>query len=290
MPETSMPSPFVPEPPAASEAEVRARHAANREGWNEGGARYAEWVDETVEFIRSGQSNLHEVERRNIGHLLPGMDLAVHLQCAGGKDTLSLLNEGVKRVVGVDISDVMIENAKRTTAALDAPATWYRCDLFDTPHELDGTADLVYTGRGALNWIMDLRPWAAVVARLLKPGGIFHVLDNHPLIYLFDDTSKELRWSGQDYFAGGGWSQGWPSEYIGDMGKPVEEMAVMHERGWTLSDVFNAVHDAGLTIEYLGEHKEGYWSEREYMPEGIRDAVPYTFSLLAGKPPSAARP
>jgi len=49
------------------------------------------------------------------------------------------------------------------------------------PYELDSSADLVYTGRGALCWLHDLAAWAAVVARLLKPGGVVHILDDHPV-------------------------------------------------------------------------------------------------------------
>ena len=72
------------------------------------------------------------------------------------EDTLSLLLEGEQQVIGVDISDVHIANARQLSAALQAPAVWYRCDILDTPHELDGVADLVYTGQGALNWLHDL--------------------------------------------------------------------------------------------------------------------------------------
>jgi ubiquinone/menaquinone biosynthesis C-methylase UbiE len=72
-------------------------------------------------------------------------------------------------VIGVDISDNMIACARAKSDQLGAPATWYCCDILDTPSHLNQTADLVYTGRGALNWIMDIEAWATVVARLLKP-------------------------------------------------------------------------------------------------------------------------
>ena len=101
----------------------------------------------------------------------------------------------------MDISDVRIENARRTAAALAAPATFYRCDVLDTPSGLDGTADLVYTGRGALFWLHDLDAWAAVVSRLLVSGGTLHVLDDHPLSWLFDFDADRLVPSGCDYFS-----------------------------------------------------------------------------------------
>ena len=48
-------------------------------------------------------------------------------------------------------------------------ATWVEADVLDVPHELDGTADLLYTGRGAIIWLQDLDRWAAVLRRLLAP-------------------------------------------------------------------------------------------------------------------------
>ena len=40
----------------------------------------------------------------------------------------------------------MVALAQELTDALEAPATWYCCDVLETPHGLDGTADLVYSG------------------------------------------------------------------------------------------------------------------------------------------------
>src|SRR5947209_8404944 len=147
---------WEPQPAVANEDEVRRRHAENRLAWNQGAGAYSEELDDAIAFLRAGGSNLHPVERANLGDLRSWCSTAIHLQCASGKDTLSLWNEGVPHLVGVDISDVHIENARRMSDALGAPAEWYRCDILDTPHSLDGTADLVYTGRGAVNWLHDI--------------------------------------------------------------------------------------------------------------------------------------
>lgn len=141
------------EKPPENEAEVRAMHQANRSAWNEGAIHYTQMIDETVAFLGAGHSNLHPIERRNLGSLGTWCKTAIHLQCASGRDTLSLVNEGVERVMGVDISDVHIENARQISARLGIPADWFCCDVLDTPHALDGMADLVYTGRGALCWL-----------------------------------------------------------------------------------------------------------------------------------------
>jgi len=274
-------------PHAADEAEVRARHESNRRGWNEGAEAYRDRVDKAIEFLKQGGSNLHPIERANLARLGPLREwcrTAIHLQCASGEDTLSLWNEGATRIIGVDISDVHIENARRLSGALGAPASWHRCDLLDAPPDLDGTADLVYTGRGALCWILDLRGWASVVARLLIPGGVVHVLDDHPASALFDPGADALVPSGLHYFEHSEWSQGWPDSYIGMMGQPVEEHARKYERLWPLASIVQALLDQGLALEFLGEHAEGYWNNFNRLSPETAARIPRTFSLLARRP------
>jgi SAM-dependent methyltransferase len=264
---------------------VPERHAANRASWNEAAAYYASRIESTIEFIRSGQSNMHPIERANLGPLRPWCKTAVHLQCASGRDTLSLLTEGAERVIGIDISDVMIDSARRISAALGANAEWYRCDVLDPPAELDGTADLVYTGRGAINWVHDINAWARVIARLLAPGGRFHLFDSHPTTYLFDFDADTLVPTGWDYFEHVDVSRGWPSTYIGDaLGIPAEEQSQKFDRAWPIADVFNALHDAGLSIERLGEYRADFWSSFPNLPPDLRATLPLTFAILARKP------
>jgi SAM-dependent methyltransferase len=274
------------EPSPQTEAEIRAMHESNRAGWNEGAIHYTQTIDNTIEFLRAGKSNLHPVERRNLvgrlGNFRTWCKTAIHLQCASGRDTLSLWNEGVEQVIGVDISDVHIDNARKISAALDAPASWYRCDVLDTPHELDGLADLVYTGRGALCWLQDLDAYAKVVYRLLKSGAVYHILDDHPLPYLFDLEAETLIYSGASYFGGVESSVGWPTTYIGDsIGIPLDKQSTKYERGWTLAEIFNALTGAGLVVEYLGEHPDEYWTVFPNLRTDQHGLIPMTFSMLA---------
>lgn len=279
-----MPEDYGAELPATNVGEVRFRHEENRAAWNEAAIRYAEWVPETIEFIRSGRSSLHPFERENLGDLRSWCHTAIHLQCASGRDTLSLYSEGVPDVAGVDISDLHIDNARRTSAELGIPARWYRSDVLDTPSELDGTADLVYTGRGALCWLHDLNAWGRVVARLLRPGGIFHVLDDHPVTALFEFDPEIIVPNGTNYFAGAEWSRGWPDVYIGDFGKENAQMARKHEQTWSLSAIFNALTSAGLRIDLLKEYPTSYWGLFPNMAEEIRSTLPLAFAMRGMRP------
>jgi hypothetical protein len=99
----------------AESAEPRAMHAANRAAWDEAAERYEGWFDEAVALIRSGGSNLFGVEHDLLGDLRAGAGTAraIHLQCAGGRDTLSLWTSGAREVVGVDFSPRMLALARR---------------------------------------------------------------------------------------------------------------------------------------------------------------------------------
>lgn len=285
MPEVLPPAEnFHPEPAPRDETEVRARHEANRVGWNQGAVAYTQEIDETIAFLRAGQSNLHPVERTYLAPLLPAVHTAIHLQCASGRDTLSLYNEGVPRVIGVDISDVHIQNARRISAALNIPAEWFRCDVLDTPAALDGQADLVYTGRGALCWLHDLDAWARVVARLLKPGGYGSVFDDHPASWLFDAAAETYTYSGVNYFSHRESSVGWPATYIGDAAGPIETLARKYETLWPLATVVQSLLAAGLVLVRLGEHPEAYWDVFPHLRPDLRGRIPLTFSLLMRKP------
>ena len=264
-----------------TDPDVRAWHEANRAAWNEGAVRYTEEIEETIAFLAAGGSNLHPIERANLGDLRAWCHTAIHLQCASGRDTLSLWNEGAAQVIGVDISDVHIANARRISEALGAPARWHRCDVLDTPHELDGSADLVYTGRGALCWLHDLDGWAAVIARLLKPGGIVSVFEGHPLTWLFRQDTTDLVATNIDFFAHSESSQGWPSTYIGELDVPAEQLAFKYERLWPLSAVFGALRGAGLVVEHFGEHREEFWDEFPLLRPELKARIPMTFSMIA---------
>jgi Methylase involved in ubiquinone/menaquinone biosynthesis len=264
---------------------VREMHESNRAAWNEGALRYAQEVEEDITFLRGGGINLDAPEMPYLKDLRDWCGRAIHLQCAGGRDTLSLWNLGAKEVVGVDISDRMIACARQKSEALNAPALWFRSDILGTPHELDGTADLVYTGRGALCWVQDIDAWAAVAARLLKPGGgQLFVYDGHPLAWVWDMEADHFALDPVygDYFSREVVAdQGWPEQYIGDIGIPTEQQAKKYERQWTLADIVNAVSGAGLRVARLGEHPDAYWDQFPNIPPDTLRRLPQTFTLLA---------
>jgi SAM-dependent methyltransferase len=268
----------------ATEAErrdVRAMHAANRGAWDEAAERYEGWFDEAVALIRSGGTNLFGVEVELIGDLHGRCARAIHLQCAGGRDTLSLWNQGAAEVIGVDFSPRMLDLAQRLTEATGAPARWILSDVLDTPHELDGTGDLVYTGRGSLIWLQDLDAWAAVIARLLSPSGRFVLFEGHPIEWLFDaDANGGWVATDYDYFGGPEASRGWAPEYIDRLSLEEGDQSWKFARAWTLGEVITALLGTGLRLEQVAEHPIDWWGGHADVRPEERGRIPLSFSVI----------
>jgi SAM-dependent methyltransferase len=275
-------NPLVRPATAAERNDVVAMHASNRAAWDEAAERYERWLPEAIELIRAGGTNLLPPELEAIGDLHGRCRRAIHLQCAGGRDTLSLWNLGADEVVGVDFSPRMLELARQLTAATGAPARWIQADVLDTPHELDGTADLLYTGRGSLVWLQDLDAWAAVLHRLLAPAGRLVLFEGHPVEWLFD-ADEDGHWiaTDYDYFAGAEASKGWAPEYIDRLSIPEPEQAWKFARSWTLGEVLTALAGAGLRLERIAEHPTDWWGGHNDVRPEERGRIPLSYSVVA---------
>ena len=276
------PTPNVRPATPAEASDVQGMHAANRAAWDEAAERYERWFDEAVSLIRRGGSNLFPVEHDLIGDLHGRCRRAIHLQCAAGRDTLSLWNLGADEVVGVDFSGQMLSLARRISEAVGATATWVEVDVLEVPQDLDGTADLLYTGRGAIIWLHDLDRWAAVLRRLLSPRGRLVIFDGHPAEWLFDaDGDGGWMLTDYDYFAGAEASRGWAPRYIDRFSIPEDEQALKFARAWTLGEIVTALLGAGLKVERVAEHPVDWWAgHRDVRPEE-RGRLPLSFSIVA---------
>jgi SAM-dependent methyltransferase len=263
-------------------SDVGGWHAANRLAWDEAAERYEGWLEESVEQIRAGGVSLLPVEQRLIGELRGRCRRAIHVQCAGGRHTLSLWNMGAAEVVGIDFSPRMLALARQLAEATGAPATFVESDVLDAPHHLDSTADLVYTGRGSIMWLADLDAWAAVLYRLLAPGGRVVVFEGHPAEWLFDgDGEGGWALTDYDYFGGPEASRGWAPAYIDRLSIPDGDQHWKFARAWTLGDVVTAIARSGLRILSVEEHPVDWWGGHRDVRADQRGRVPLSFSVVA---------
>lgn len=217
---------------------------------------------------------------------LAGLDVC-HLQCHIGTDTVSLAREGA-RLTGVDFSPAALTSAAGLASRLGLDVTWVETDVLDARAAVTGDFDVVYTSIGTICWLPDLDRWAAQVAGLLRPGGVFFIRDGHPALYALDEDADELV-TRYRYFPDGT-AQQWD-----DAGTYVGDGTVANTRTFEwphpLSEIVNALLGAGLRLRRLDEGRTLPWRFSSRMvetdtgswawPEHDRDRIPTTYTIVA---------
>ena len=259
--------------------------AVNRALWDGWARLHADSRFYDVDAFRAGASTLNALELEQVGDVT-GRSL-LHLQCHFGLDTLSWARRGA-HVTGVDFSQTAIDMARTLAAQTGLDARFVCADVCDLPASLDDAFDIVFTSYGVLSWLPDLERWAAGIARCLRPGGVLHLVEFHPLA---DMLGKDGRTIVRPYFG----SAAGP-ELGREQGSYAEPDAAFEHDAyyWThpLSEVVQAVLSSGLALRSMTEHQVspyncypftieaegGTWS----MPSG-GFALPLTYTLSAGK-------
>ena len=225
-----------------------------------------------VERFLAGERWLPETILEEVGPV-QGRSL-LHLQCHFGLDTLAWARRGAD-VTGVDFSPAAIAAARALAEKANLPGRFICSDIYELPENLAGTFDIVFTSIGVLCWLKNLDRWAQIIAHFLKPGGIFYVMDGHPLLYTFDDDGHwqfEVSYFHQEY------------PYIWQDGDPdyMDPTYITKnpsfEWQWAVSDIINAVLRAGLRLEFF--HEFDALSDPVYPDMTRREDGLYTFGEM----------
>ncbi|HET7726506.1 MAG TPA: class I SAM-dependent methyltransferase [Candidatus Limnocylindrales bacterium] len=264
--------------------------AANRSLWDAWTAVHEHAPFYDLAGFREGGIRLADYELEEIGPV-DGLSL-LHLQCHFGIDTLSWARLGA-RVTGVDLSPRAVALATRLAGELGLDARFIESDIYALPERLDDTFDLVYTSRGVLGWLPDIRGWARVVARFVRPGGRFYVTDIHPVAQAFENEGVQ---PGELRLQYPYWEHEAPLVFPvkGSYADPDADIGVQEEHGWDhgLGEIVTALIDAGLEIRSLREHDFIEWpvdflvrgdDGRYRLPPSIPGQMPLFFSLLAAR-------
>ncbi|MFD7022046.1 class I SAM-dependent methyltransferase [Promicromonospora sukumoe] len=236
-----------------------------RAAWAIASRKYEREYAEHLALARTAE--LLPAEAQALGGLVDGADV-LHPMSGHGLDDIALARLGARLVHGLDYSEAAVASAQRRADELGVLCR-YTCAVMPDSGLDDGCTDLVYTGKGALIWLRDLRAFFTEVHRLLRDGGRFYVYEGHPLVALWDWSPQEIRVRpDRGYFDSSHINDSYPGNG-----------AV--ERQHTLSSIVMACLRAGFEIEHLEEHPEPFWR-----PVGVTAAawdgrVPNAFSLLA---------
>jgi SAM-dependent methyltransferase len=205
-----------------------------------------------VAGFKAGKPAIEPFEVDELG-ALGGRDL-LHLQCHFGLDTLDLVRlHPTLRATGLDFSGPAVEAATALAAELqlDDRATFVQADVHDAVTTLGAeTFDVVYTGKGALLWLPDLRPWADVCAQLLRPGGWLYVCEFHPVANCLDDEQIQPTIT-YDYFDTEPIIDETPGTYADPAAATRHNLS--YEWQHPLDQVFEAILGAGLHLRFFHE-------------------------------------
>lgn len=221
----------------------------NKDTWNKKVGIHAQSKMYKMSAFKSGETSLMPYELKALGDV-SGKSL-LHLQCHFGQDTLSWSRMGAK-AVGVDLSDEAVKLAQQLNEELKLDAQFVCCNVLNTSQHISETFDIVFTSYGTIGWLPDLKPWAKMISERLKVGGIFYIVEFHPILWMFDyvDGQPKMKYHySQDEVI--------YEEYEGTYADQSSKM-VSKEYGWNhgLSEVVNSLIEAGLQIDYLNEYDE----------------------------------
>ena len=230
-----------------------------------------------------GKSSLNKFELDLLGDL-KGKSI-LHLQCHFGQDTISLARMGAT-ATGIDLSDKAIDTARKFNEQLGTNAEFICCNIYDLPNHLDKTFDYVFTSYGTIGWLPDMNKWAEIVARYLKPGGQFVLVEFHPVVWMFDDNFEKItyKYSSPDPII---------ETYEGTYAQPdsdIKSEYVMWNHG--IAEVVKNLLKHNLSIESMEEYDYSPYAcfnnivefeNGKYHIKNFGDKVPYVYSIVAKK-------
>ena len=255
----------------------------NRQSWNNRTDAHlkSEFYDH-ASFLK-GKTSLNDIELNLLGNL-EGKSI-LHLQCHFGQDTISLSRLEAE-VTGVDLSDKAIEIAKQIAIDTNSNANFICCDIYDLPNYLGNQFDIVFTSYGTIGWLPDLDKWAKIVSQFLKPNGQFVMVEFHPVVWMFDDNFKNIKYN---YFNSGAIIETENGTYA-DKKAAIHQEYVMWNHG--LSEVINSLIKNGLEINSLDEFDYSPYNcfnntieieSKKYRIKHLDNKIPMVYSIKATK-------
>jgi SAM-dependent methyltransferase len=260
--------------------------AVNRANWDARVPVHLAGYD--LDHLRAGGQRLADFEYAAVD--VRDRDV-LHLQCHLGTDSICLARHGA-RVVGLDLSGESVRAARALATECGVDVEYLRSDVYDAVAALGGrTFDVVYTGKGSWGWLPDLHRWARVVADLLRPGGLLHLVEFHPLFLAgADDQPGPGFLLDLDCLAGPPREYDSAASYTGE-GR-IDGATRCFIWSHSIAEVLDAVLVAGLRLVEYVEHDVTCWGRWPWLtdlgdgwfglpPGALR--LPMMFSVRAEK-------
>lgn len=202
--------------------------------------------------IRENKNNYNELlEQPAMRRLMPnvkGMDI-LELGCGFGANCMEFVQNGAESVVGIDVSERMLETAKRENG--DGRIKYIRLDMKELDAlrgESAGKFDFAYSSL-AFHYVEDFKKLTGDIYSLLKPGGILLFSQEHPVTtatfgynskWIADENGEKIAFEFSNYHQPGKRSSFWF----------VDRVETYHR---TTADIINALIETGFEIAAMDE-------------------------------------
>ncbi|MBZ0179674.1 MAG: class I SAM-dependent methyltransferase [Melioribacteraceae bacterium] len=255
----------------------------NKDSWNRRTEIHFQSDFYNIKKFIDGESSLNEIELNLLGDI-KGKNL-LHLQCHFGQDTISLNRIGAA-ATGVDFSETAIEKAKQLASEVKSDAKFVCCDVYDLQNHLNEKFDIVFSSYGVIGWLPDLDKWAEIISHFLKPEGEFILVEFHPVVWMFDDHIKYVKYN---YFKDEPIIETVSGTYA-DKSANIEFKSVNWNH--SLSEVINSLLNHGLVLNSFNEYDFSPYNcfedtvkidEKKYRIRDLEKKLPMVFSIKAKK-------
>ena len=263
--------------------QYRKYFEANKQLWNNRTVVHKDSSFYDLPSFIAGKTSLKDIELNGLGDVQG--KTVLHLQCHFGMDSLSLARMGAK-LVGVDLSDTAIQEAKKLNNDLGLDADFICSNVYDLENHLDEKFDIVFTSYGVIGWLPDLNKWAEIIAHFLKPGGFFYMAEFHPVVWMLDEDFQKVKYYYHNQELITIDAQGTYANLDADIqGK---------EYSWNhgISEVLNALIGHGLQLKFFNEFSYSPYpcfkniiqgTDDNWRVKGLEDKIPMVYSLKAAK-------
>ena len=265
--------------------QIKKYTAANKEAWNEVMPKHQkaskDYLDKLYSqegFIIQSDSNIMQmfdeisVKGKNI----------IHLCCNNGIELLSIKNMGAARCVGVDISEIAIDEAKERADKYSINCEFLCSDVFDIPDEYYNNFDIVHITSGCLGWIPDIDLFFRICNKLLVKDGVFSIHEIHPFSEMLPFDSNPIERKTQiiePYFRSEPIVENSSLDYVG---KTQYEAKNQYWFVHTISALINSLYVNGFIVKRFIESAKDISAGHSEI-EKLNAGIPLSMIILAEK-------
>lgn len=227
--------------------------------------------------LRNKEINLNTLlEQPAMVKLLPDLEgkSVLDLGCGYGHNCLDFVNKGAKSVVGVDISEKMLEIAKKE--ANNEKIQYYNISMMDI-NTLGKKFDVIYSSL-AFHYIEDFKKFCKIMYSALNEGGYLLFSQEHPIVtatidgkghFNYDENGKRVSYTLSNY---------------NEMGKRhikwfIDDVIKYHR---TFGTIITALATAGFVIDMVSEPLPEGWAIEKF-PEIVKEYIKPNFLIVKAK-------